>query len=62
MAATVTLKRKFTARSTGKRMKSNPNGNNARKSPNHSGLRWHTAKAAARRGPNCVGCVGGVSK
>lgn len=59
----VTLnKRKYRERGTGKNMKSNPNGNNARKSPNPVGLRWHTTRAASHRGPNCVGCTGSLNK
>lgn len=56
------LKAKYTTRSTAKNMKSNPNGNNARKSPMSKGLRWHTVSAASRRGSNCVGCTGSVGK
>ena len=62
LPTTPPLRPKYGFRQTGKNMRSNPNGNNAKKSPNHVGLRWHTAKAAARRGANCTGCMGRLDK
>jgi hypothetical protein len=62
LPTTPPLRSKYGWRTAGKNMRSNPNGNNAKKSPNHVGLRWHTARAAARRGNSCNGCVGSVSK
>jgi hypothetical protein len=52
------LKAKYTTPPRDKGMKSSPGGNNAKKSSRVKGMRWATAAAFARRGPNCSGCTG----
>lgn len=50
------LRGKYRTHRNDKGMKSSPVGNNTRKSRMHSGLRWQTVRAAARRGTECVRC------